>query len=157
MIFVTVGSEKFPFNRLIKEINKLKINEEIFMQIGSCKFIPFGYHPWKRFISFEAMIKNIKKARIIITHAGVGTILLCKKNNKIPIVIPRRKKFKEHVDDHQLELTKKLNELNHIIPLYNIKNLRYCIKNYNKLILKKKIIKNKNNKIIDYLKKELNV
>ena len=48
--------------------------------------------------------QNIKNCELLITHAGVGTILEAKKNNKTVIVVPRLKKYNEHVDDHQQQI-----------------------------------------------------
>ncbi len=47
----------------------------------------------------------------MITHAGVGSILITLMNGKRPIVVPRLARFREHVDDHQLELARRLSEI----------------------------------------------
>jgi UDP-N-acetylglucosamine transferase subunit ALG13 len=50
------------------------------------------------------MIDTIREARVIVTHAGVGSVMVALANSKRPIVVPRRRSFGEAVDDHQLQL-----------------------------------------------------
>ncbi|ATD54280.1 glycosyltransferase [Clostridium chauvoei] len=111
MIFVTVGTHEQDFSRLIKKVDNLidekKIIEPIFMQIGYTKYIPKNCD-YKEMITSEEMIYYTKNSRIIITHGGPGSIFLPFQFNKIPIVVPRQKKYGEHVDDHQVYFTKKL-------------------------------------------------
>ena len=108
------GTEKFPFNRLVKEVDALvrdnKIDDSVFMQIGSCTYEP-THCKWERFLSFDDMYRKIEKADVIIAHAGAGTTLLCLQNGKKPILIPRQEELKEHVDNHQKVFAKKMQEL----------------------------------------------
>ena len=137
MIFVTVGTEKYPFDRLIKEIDELRcrgeLREQVLIQLGSCKYKPLRCE-YKRFFDFEILNKKIKEARITITHGGCGFVLLSLLHNKIPIVAPRQKKYGEHVDEHQLDFVQKLEEKGKLIALYEIKELGNKIKNYDKLV-----------------------
>ena len=107
MIFVTVGTQKFQFNRLLKIIDGLVeqniINDKIVCQSGYSSYIPRNYRTIK-FMPQDEYDQNILKCKLLITHAGVGTILQAKKYNKKIIVIPRLKKYKEHVDDHQQQI-----------------------------------------------------
>ena len=111
MIFVVLGIEKFPFERMIKKIDSLvetkEIKDSIFIQRGSCKYEP-KHCQWEDFLSFEMMCRNIEKANLIIAHAGAGTTLLCLQYGKKPILVPRQKRFKEHVDDHQVVFAQKM-------------------------------------------------
>ena len=115
MIFVILGTEKFPFNRLVKEVDILTgnntIGDSVFMQIGSCTYEPIHCR-WERFLSFGDMCKKIEEADLIITHAGAGTTLLCLQYGKKPILMPRQKEFKEHVDNHQVVFAEKMQEKN---------------------------------------------
>jgi UDP-N-acetylglucosamine transferase subunit ALG13 len=110
MIFVVIGTEKFPFNRLVESLDRLveahDITDEVFVQTGSCTYLP-RHCIWKPFISFGEMCKNIESANLVIAHAGAGTTLLCIQLGKWPILVPRQKKFGEHVDDHQVSFAKK--------------------------------------------------
>ena len=105
MIFVTVGTHEQPFNRLIKCIDDLKasgfIKEEVFMQIGYSTYLP-KYCNYSKFINYDDMNFYFNKADIIITHGGPSSFIVPVSLGKVPIVVPRQKKYNEHVNDHQL-------------------------------------------------------
>jgi len=165
MIFVTVGTHEQPFDRLVKEIDRLKeediITEKLFIQTGYSIYRP-RFCEYAEFIKFDEMMKKIQEARIIITHGGPGSIMPVLYNGKIPIVVPRQKRYGEHIDDHQIHFCKKLEEESKIISIYEIEDLEYILKQYDKLTERFK--KNKMNskekihkfaKILDKLCKEL--
>lgn len=137
MIFVTVGTHEQPFNRLIKEIDKLaedkEINDDFYIQTGFSDYIPQNCS-WKKFLSFAQMNNMIKKADIIITHGGPASFIAPLELGKIPIVVPREKKFNEHINNHQEEFVKLIDKrLQNIIPVYDIKDLKKKILNYDVL------------------------
>lgn len=139
MIFVTVGTHEQPFDRLVKEVDRLKeegqITEEVFIQTGYSTHLPhFCEHI--PFIGFDAMIEKINGARIVITHGGPGSIMSVLYNSKIPIVVPRQKSFSEHVDNHQMLFTKKLEEHNQIICVYDIQEMANKIHSYDEIVSK---------------------
>ena len=114
MILVTVGTEKFSFNRLMKwiedliEQNLLQPNqEEIIIQYGSCTITPQGAKNFAVLPSQE-FEKIVAKARLIIAHCGEGTIDLLANIKKPFVLVPRSGKYQEHVDDHQIELAEEL-------------------------------------------------
>lgn len=115
MIFVTVGSQKFPFNRLLKKVDQLVkeqvITEEVFIQAGTADYIPSCCH-CQAFYGREQFGEMLKACRVLITHGGAGTIIDAVKRRKKTIVVPRLSKYGEHVDDHQLELPLRLHQMN---------------------------------------------
>ena len=127
MIFVTIGTEKYPFDRLIRSVDNLihsgVIKEEVFFQIGPCHYLP-KHGEWKRLLSFAEVKHYIEKCRVIISHAGVATILLSRLSGKKPIVMPRTKGLGEHVDDHQVEFAKRIAREGWVIPAYEEEELR---------------------------------
>jgi UDP-N-acetylglucosamine transferase subunit ALG13 len=139
MIFVTVGTEKYPFDRLIKEIDRLKcigkLRESVLIQLGSCKYKPLRCK-YKSFFDFEDLNEKLKEAKIVIAHGGCGSVLLSLFHNRIPIIIPRLKKYGEDVDNHQLYFTEKLEERGKVIAVYEIRELGTKIENYDKLVTK---------------------
>jgi UDP-N-acetylglucosamine transferase subunit ALG13 len=62
------------------------------------------------FLPFEAMVETIRRARVVVTHSGVGSVMVSLANAKRPIVVPRKKSFGEAVDDHQLQLGRRFAE-----------------------------------------------
>ncbi len=110
MIFITVGGEKYPFDRLVRAIDEAvasgALAGPIFGQVGSADYLP-AHYPYARYLEFPAMVDNIARAEIVIAHAGVGTVLLALSRGKIPIIFPRRPEFGEHLDDHQVEFARR--------------------------------------------------
>lgn len=79
--------------------------------------------------------KNVEASRIIITHGGPASFIMPLQIGKIPIVVPRQKKFDEHVNDHQLEFSKNVAErMKNIIPVYDITDLKEIILRYDYMI-----------------------
>lgn len=109
MIFVVLGTQKFQCNRLLKEIDKLLengvIKDEVFAQKGHSDYVPH-YFQTTDFLTKEEFEERIDKCSLLITHSGVGTILSAMNHQKPIIVYPRLKKYKEHVDDHQLDIAR---------------------------------------------------
>ena len=109
MIFITLGTQKFQLNRLLQLIDEYVeqglIEEEIIAQVGHSNYKPkhFKYYP---FFDKEEFDDYIQKARIVITHSGVGSIITALNHKKPIIVYPRLKKYNEHVDNHQLDIAR---------------------------------------------------
>lgn len=126
MIFVTVGSQKFQFNRLLKEIDRLieqkKITEDVFAQIGYSDYKPKNYM-YKEFLDRSEFNDIMNKCQKVITHGGTGAIIGAVKNGKKVIVVPRLSEYDEHVDDHQLQITNQFSQMNLISAIYEIKEL----------------------------------
>ena len=133
MILITVGTEKFPFNRLMKWVEQLiakdyiSSQEEIIVQYGSCTYIPHGTKAYTLLpeAKFEALLSQ---ARLIIAHCGEGTIDTLAKINVPYILVPRSYEWGEHVDDHQIELADALAEQG-IAIAKNINDLKAFITN----------------------------
>ncbi len=133
MIFVTVGNPTQGFRRLIEAVDRLGgegfFNEEmVLIQSGNnsdfrpsnCKHEPF--------LAMEDFEKKVNEAELIISHAGAGTLLHVIQAGKVPIVMPRQKRYGEHVDDHQVELTTALAAEGRVIPAYEPEDLPGAIK-----------------------------
>lgn len=148
MIFVTLGSQKFQFNRLLKEIDRLidigVIKEEVIAQIGASDYKPYNYKYYD-FLTQDEFKDYMDKCNLVITHAGTGAIITALKKDKKVIAIPRLAKYGEHVDDHQIQLINEFKELNFIEPVYEIEELENAIlsvdnKKYNKYVSNTKTI-----------------
>lgn len=116
MILVTLGTQKEQFTRLLDYIENSKIKDEIIVQAGHTKYESKKMKIFD-FISYEEMSDYIEKADLIITHSGTGSVLTPLKLGKKVIVCSRLKKYGEHVDDHQQELTEVLKKENYIFEL----------------------------------------
>ncbi len=111
MIFVTVGTHEQPFNRLVEYMDKwaAEHDEEVIMQTGFSTYEP-KHCEWSKLYPYSQMVELVEKARIVITHGGPSSFIMPLQIGKIPIVVPRKKEFDEHVNDHQVEFSKAVAE-----------------------------------------------
>jgi len=111
MIVFTIGTSE-PFDRLVSVADAVAeaCDDEVLVQGGrsECRFT---HARLVDFLPYEELLAVIAHARIVVTHAGVGSILLALGQKRSPIVVPRRKQFGEAVDDHQLIFGRRLHEL----------------------------------------------
>lgn len=132
MIFITVGTQKFQFNRLIQTVDRFvgegKISDDVFAQVGNSDYIPQNF-PYKRFLSIMEYDEYMEKCDIIIAHSGVATIIKGIQAGKKVIVVPRLKKYEEHVDDHQCQIADAFEEKNLIVQCLNVNELPGIIGN----------------------------
>ena len=151
MIFVTVGTHTQNFNRLLKEVDRLvdrkKLKGKVVAQIGHSTYEPKNME-WFRITTPNKFKELCKKAKLIITHGGAGNIITALSSNKPVIIVPRLKRFGECVDDHQLQLAKKLAKEGKAIAVYDIADLEDSIKNARKF----KKFKPRKTKLADTIK-----
>lgn len=148
MIFITVGTHEQQFNRLIKYIDEFSLDNNIEEEI----IIQSGYSDYqtkkcktKNFLSYKEMTANVEKARIVITHGGPSSVMMPLQIGKIPIVVPRKVEYNEHVNNHQVDFIRALEKTQEkIITVYEIDDLGKKILSYDNLVvnLEKKISSN---------------
>lgn len=126
MILVTLGTQDKPFTRLLNAIENLKlsgaIQDDIIVQSG---FTPYTSHVLSitPYFSQPDLDALRQKADLIITHAGVGSILDSLKFNKKVIGVARLKRFGEHANDHQYELLDAFESEGYILRCDNLEQL----------------------------------
>ncbi|MBC8330292.1 MAG: hypothetical protein ISR76_10830 [Planctomycetes bacterium] len=117
MIFFTLGTEQYPFQRMVDAADLVAAalpEEEVFVQIGTHPAPPkLARH--ERWLSYPDFAARIRDARVVVTHAGAGSLLSCAWIGKVAVTAPRRHQFGEHVDDHQTELAARMAELGHAL------------------------------------------
>lgn len=132
MILVTLGTQDKSFKRLLNAVQKCiddkVINEEVIVQTGCTKY---NSKDMKIFdlMSQEQLDKYRKQARIIITHAGVGSILDSLRLDKKIIAAARLKKYHEHTNNHQLQILNNFANDGYIIKLENFDDLSSILNN----------------------------
>jgi len=107
LIFVTTGINGRPFDRLLRVIDELSVDEEIVVQHGPSAFRPRAAR-CVSFLSFDELNGLVASASRVVTHAGVGSVLVAFLNGKRPIVVPRLSQYRELIDDHQLQFARHL-------------------------------------------------
>lgn len=126
MIFLTVGTQ-FPFDRLVRAIDNVLgeglIEDEIFAQIGQTSYKPRNF---EAVASLEKRVfdEHLKAASALIGHAGMGTITMALENGKPLLVMPRLRRYREVVNDHQLAIARKFEAYGHVLVAYQEKDLR---------------------------------
>jgi UDP-N-acetylglucosamine transferase subunit ALG13 len=107
VIFVTVGTNEAPFDRLLRGVEPLAARDELIVQYGSGTYRPAGSR-CVDFLAFDEVVAHVVEASVVITHGGVGSVAVALANGKIPVVVPRRRAFGEAVDDHQFVFARHL-------------------------------------------------
>ena len=147
MIFVTLGSQKFQFNRLLIELDKLveekKISNDIFAQIGYSDYKPKNYE-FKEFLDREQFAEIMERCEIVITHGGTGAIVGAVKREKKVIAVPRLAKFGEHVDDHQLQIIDQFTNMNFIVGVKETNEIYEALEQLKTIEFKKYISNTEN-------------
>lgn len=140
MIFVTLGTQKFQLNRLLVQLDELcekgEIEEDIYAQIGHSGYMPRNYN-YTDFLNRDEFEEKITESTLVITHSGVGSITLAMQKGKPVIVFPRLSKYKEHVDDHQLEIAEAFSKKDYLLLCGEDDDLGEMIKKAGKLEFKR--------------------
>lgn len=102
MIFATIGTQ-LPFPRLLQRLDQLAetLGEEIIAQIGRDPGVYRNLRCYD-FLDPPQFAGFFRDARIIVAHAGIGTLLAARKAHKPLVILPRRAALGEHRNDHQL-------------------------------------------------------
>lgn len=118
MILVTLGTFNIEFPRPLKAIQKAviekKVTEKVVVQRGHTNF-DSDYLEVVQFFTPAELDKLYDEARLVVAHSGIGSVLSGVRKGKKLIVVPRLKKYNEHIDDHQLDLLHEFDKSNYII------------------------------------------
>ncbi len=151
MIFVTVGTHEQPFNRLVEYMDNwaAEHDEDVIMQTGFSTYKP-KHCEWSKLYPYSRMVELVEKARIVITHGGPSSFIMPLQVGKIPIVVPRKKEFDEHVNDHQVDFSKAVAERQgNIIVVENIGELAGVLLNYESSVKDSPAVLHSNNALFN--------
>ena len=109
MILVTVGTNEARFDRLLEALDGLGEQEELLVQHGPSPVRPPGAR-CVDFLPFDELTAEMRRARVVVTHAGVGSTIASLLNGRIPVVVPRLARWGEAVDDHQVPFGRRLHD-----------------------------------------------
>lgn len=140
MIFVTVGTHEQPFNRLVEYMDNWAKNhdESVVIQTGYSTYEP-KFCEWQKLFPYQEMVEKVKNARIIITHGGPSSFIMPLQIGKIPVVVPRKKEFNEHVNDHQVDFSRQVAQRQgNIIVAENVNEIEIILDQYESLVQKMK-------------------
>jgi UDP-N-acetylglucosamine transferase subunit ALG13 len=106
LILVSLGTHEQPFARMLDLVEPLAVENKLVVQHGHtpARADAPGIR-WLPFASYDEMNELMREADAVICHAGVGTIVTALSLGVTPVVVPRLRRFNEHIDDHQLQIT----------------------------------------------------
>ncbi len=127
--FVSVGNALQPFTRLLEGVSRIaaQLPQPVVVQHGHT---PFSDHACQLvpFLGMEEFIRHIHSADLLIMHAGAGSVIHAIEAGKVPVVMPRRAAFGEHVNDHQVELAQALAETGKVVAAERPEDLGKAIR-----------------------------
>lgn len=131
MIFVTVGNVTQHFKRLLDAIAELAASgslaqQQVIIQTGSNSYFASPHCVQRDFFPPAEYRQLIDDARVIVCHGGAGTLHHVFQAGKVPVVMPRRRKYGEHVDD-QYQFVKALAEQGRVIAAFEPAELAAAI------------------------------
>jgi len=109
VIFVTVGMQT-PFDRLVRAMDEwaaARGRDDVFAQIGATEWRP-QHIQYTQFVSPAEFAEHARRARLIVAHAGIGTIFTAMEAGRSILVMPRRAALGETRNDHQLATVRRL-------------------------------------------------
>ena len=114
--FVSVGNATQPFDRLIEAVLRIAstLPQPVVVQHGNSPLQCTGCIP-RPFMEMAEFSQQVETADLLILHAGAGSVIHAIQAGKVPVVMPRRAKYGEHVDDHQWEFAIALAEMGKIV------------------------------------------
>ena len=153
MIFVTVGTHINGYYRIIKKMDEIAggIDERVIMQIGHTAYRPV-HAEYFDFTDDELILRLNRDARVVISHAGIGSILTALGQRTPIIIVPRQKKYNEHWDDHQLEIAEVMKKNENVKVVYDVNDLE----GYLKMDLKFTDTYNSNNELLKRISESIN-
>lgn len=126
MILVLLGTQHNEFTRLLQEVEECIdngfIKERVVVQAGFTKYKTDKMEIFDM-ISKETLDSLMEEANVIITHGGVGSIIMALKKHKKVIAVPRLHEFNEHVNDHQRQIINIFNERKYLLGIQNVEDL----------------------------------
>ena len=132
MIFVTVGSRGYQFDRLFKKLDELyedgTLTEEMFAQVGTSGYKPKHYK-YTDFIRPEEFVQKIEEANIVVSHGASGSIMKALNAGKKVIAVTRLEKYNEHINDHQIQNNEAFSNNGYVLMAdLELENLGECFK-----------------------------
>jgi UDP-N-acetylglucosamine transferase subunit ALG13 len=124
LILVTVGLQG-PFDRLVRAVDEwsaLRKPTEVFAQIGKAKYVP-QHMRFTNFVDPEEFKGLVQKARLVVAHAGIGSIISALEAGKPIVVMPRRAQFREQRNDHQVATARYFESQKRVIAAYDDQSL----------------------------------
>lgn len=128
MIFVTVGSQ-MPFERMIDIVDQWAGNNpdvKVVAQVGNSEK---QYHNLEshKLLTPSEFDSYVEKCGLMVSHAGMGSILTSREYGKSIVTMPRLSRFKETRNDHQVDTANRLRDLDIVRTFESLEQLSSAI------------------------------
>jgi len=123
--FVSVGNATQPFTRLLEAVCEVsdQLPQPVFVQHGAAQSFSCSDCDGVAFMEMGEFEQRVNEAELLILHAGAGSVIHAVRAGKVPVVMPRRAIFGEHVDDHQMEFARELEKAGKVFVAYDAASL----------------------------------
>jgi UDP-N-acetylglucosamine transferase subunit ALG13 len=109
-LFVTVGTDYHRFDRMVWWLDEWLATkpsvDSVIVQRGTSTRSEHAESV--EYLQRTRLIEEFQRASAVVCHGGPATILECRSNGIVPIVVPREERFDEHVNDHQVDFCERL-------------------------------------------------
>lgn len=124
MIFCTIGTQA-PFDRFVRIVDEVAahLKEEVIAQVYKSEYEARNIKTVD-FLPPDEFNKLFAEARLIVAHAGMGTIISAMRQHKPIIIFPRIAALGEHRNEHQLATAQKMKELGYAYVANNAEELK---------------------------------
>jgi UDP-N-acetylglucosamine transferase subunit ALG13 len=126
VIFVTVGTHQQPFDRLLGALGPLAELDDLVVQHGETS-APVEAAVAAPYLSTSEVAAYLEQARVAVMHAGVGSFVVASRIGHRPVVVPRLRRYGEHVDNHQAQLARALERQGKAIAVWDVAQLAQAV------------------------------
>jgi UDP-N-acetylglucosamine transferase subunit ALG13 len=125
---VSVGNATQPFARLLQAVCAIlpRLPQPVIVQHGSTPFAAAQCRAM-RFMEMAEFDRLVRDASLVIIHAGAGSVIHAVRAGKVPVVMPRRARDKEAVDNHQVEFALQLEGLGRVVLAREAQDLERAV------------------------------
>lgn len=130
MILILLGTQDNSFHRLLDKVQELidkkVITEKVVVQAGRTKYESKDMEIYS-LMPEEKLREIMEKADLVITHGGVGSIVMALKMGKKVIAVPRLSTFGEHINDHQIQIVDSFDKQDFLIGITELDDLEKAL------------------------------
>lgn len=123
--FVSVGNATQPFARLLEAVCQAAphLPQPVFVQYGVATDFSCPGCSAVAFLEMDEFARRVSEAELLILHAGAGSVIHAIRAGKVPVVMARRSRCGEHVDDHQIEFANALAKMGKVAVAEGVDDL----------------------------------
>jgi UDP-N-acetylglucosamine transferase subunit ALG13 len=102
-----------------------RTDEETVMQIGCATYLP-QHAEYFRFTTGDGMLERYRDARVVVAQGGYSTVEILRLGKPL-LVVPRQARYREHMNDHQVEFVRAMERRGLMRAVYDVENLEEAL------------------------------